>query len=138
MISSANKLCEHYKPKYSLKVYFEPKSLATKYFSSIETSAPPVDIYLLRVDGTNRFTPAKFRINAAFVSTLKACKDKLSCIAVEVKPTNTNLPSGQTISYHNQTMLRVKDSVAGTIEAIHNQHAQPLAVAEDDEEFTLE
>jgi hypothetical protein len=78
MISSANRLCEHYKPKYSLKVYFEPKTLTSRYFTSVETSAPTVDIYLLRVDGTNRFTPAKFRINAAFVSTLKACKDKLS------------------------------------------------------------
>jgi hypothetical protein len=55
-----------------------------------------------------------------------------------LKPTNTNLPSGQTISYHSQTLLHVKDSVADTIEAIHNQHAQPLAVAEDDEEFALE
>jgi hypothetical protein len=138
MISSANRLCEHYKPKYSLKVYFDPKTLSSKYFASIESSAPTVDIYLLRVDGTNRFTPAKFRINAAFTQTIKACKDKLSCIAIDLKPTNTTIPSGQTISYHNQTMLHVKDPVADTIEAIHNQHAQPLTVAEDDEEFTLE
>jgi hypothetical protein len=138
MISSANRLCEHYKPKYSLKVYFDPKTFATKYFASIESSTPTVDIYLLRVDGTNRFTPAKFRINAAFTQTIKACKDKLSCIAIDLKTSSMNLTTGQTVSYHNQTLLHVKDTVADTIEAIHNQHAQPLTVAEDDEEFTLE
>jgi hypothetical protein len=121
-----------------LKVYFEPKSFATKYFSSLETSAPLVDIYLLRVDGANRFTPAKFKINGAFPQTIKGSQNKLFHIAIDVTPMNATLTSGQTVSYHNQTLLTVKYSVADTIIAIHNQHAQSLAVAEDDEEFALE
>jgi hypothetical protein len=138
MISSANKLFTHYKPNYSLKVCFEPKSFTTKYFSSLETSAPLVDIYLLRVDGTNRFTPSKFKVNGKFTQTIKGSQNKLFCIAIDVKPMNTTLASGQTVSYHNQTLLTVKDSVADTIITIHNKHAQPLAVAEDDEEFVLD